>query len=134
MTVSGLPDGSGTILLGPPLFNLERKVLRVLRRALRMSWFSRIRLLRHDRHLQLRIGPIRDANLPVGLFRQDRLVVQPNCADVFRGRRVVVTLSRDNELQWIGIGHGFLSGSTALMRFCSTTTLLPNTDPLRSER
>ena len=94
-------DGGGTIMLGPPLFNLERDVLRALRRAYRLSWFSRIPVLRFDRHSQVRVGLVDNVNLPSSLFEQDRLVVQANCSDLLQRRRVVMTLSRDNELQWI---------------------------------
>jgi hypothetical protein len=94
-------DGRGTIMLGPPLFNLKHTVLRALRRVYRVPWFSRIPVLQFDRHSQLRMGPVGAVDLPPGLFQQNRLVVQPNCSEWFRGRRVVLTLSRDNELQWI---------------------------------
>jgi hypothetical protein len=100
-------DGRGTIMLGPPLLNLERVVLRAMYHAYGSSRLSRfLRLSRfsvsgYALYSQLRIGPSWDAQLPPGLFRQDRLAVQPNCSEMFRGRRVVLTLSRDNELQWI---------------------------------
>ena len=125
-------DGRGTIMLGPPLFNLEPTVLQIyaapmeyhgfrgspscwgrklfnledtffrsLRRARDISWFSRIPVRRFDRHSQLRLGAVGGAVLPRGVFQQDHLVAQQNCSELFRGRRVVLTLSRNNELQWI---------------------------------
>ncbi len=94
-------DRCGTIMLGPPLLNLESIVLRALHRAYGLSWFQSIPVRRFDRHSQIRIGRVDDVNLPPGLFRQDRLLVQPNCSELFRGSRVALTLSRDNELHWI---------------------------------
>ena len=39
--------------------------------------------------------------MPAGMFQQNYLLVRPNCSEIFRGRRVVLAMSRDNELQWI---------------------------------
>jgi hypothetical protein len=125
-------DGRGTIMLGPPLFNLEPIVLRALqraygiswlsripsmfgpqlfnlentflhslRRAGEISWFSRIPVRRFDRHSQIRLDSINGADLPRGLFQQDHLNIQQNCCELFRGHRVILTESRNNELQWI---------------------------------
>jgi hypothetical protein len=119
-------EGDRTIMLGPPLFNLERKVLRTLRRAYRIPWFSRIPVLRLDRQSQLRIGQIGDLDLPPGLFRQNRLVIQPNCSDLFRGRRVVVTLSQDNQLQWIKDWTRFFvsnHGADAVLLYDNASTI-----------
>jgi hypothetical protein len=94
-------DGCGTLLVGPPLLNLKHTVLRALRRAYGMFSFLRVRVRELDRHSQIRMGPTSDLDLPPGLFQQNRLVTKPNHCNIFRERRVVLTLSRDNELQWI---------------------------------
>ena len=94
-------DGSGSIMLGPSLFNLEPIVLRAIRRAYGTPWFSRISVRRFDRHSRIRVGLVADVAMPPSVFDQSRLVINPNCSEIFRGRRVVLTLSRDNELQWI---------------------------------
>ena len=91
----------GTILLGPPLLNLKGTVLRALRRAYGMSWFSRMPVWQLDRHSQIRMGPTSDVDLTPGLFQQKHLATKPNHCNIFRERRVVLTLSRNNELQWI---------------------------------
>ena len=36
-----------------------------------------------------------------GLFAQDLLAAQPNLCELFRGKRVMVTMSKDNDLAWI---------------------------------
>jgi hypothetical protein len=96
-----LNGGRGVLMLGPPLLNLERSVLGALRRAFRMSWFSRLSITRLDRLSQLRTGVFAAVELPAGLFHQARLVAQPNCSDLFHERRVIMTQTRNNELHWI---------------------------------
>jgi len=94
-------DDSGTLLLGPPLLNLKPTVLHALRRAYGMFWLLQMRVRKLDRHSQICMGPTSDLDLPPDLFQQNRLVTNPNHCNIFRQRRVVLTLSRDNELQWI---------------------------------
>ena len=94
-------DGRGTIMLGPPLLNLERPVWRALRGSDWRRRFLPMPVRRLDRHSQVRIGTAGGIDLPAGMFQQSCLRVRPNCSEIFRGRRVVLAMSRDNELQWI---------------------------------
>src|SRR6516165_1049964 len=66
-----------------------------------MRWLLRMRVRELDRHSQIRMEPTGELYLPHDLFQQNRLVTKPNHCNIFRERRVVLTLSRDNELQWI---------------------------------
>ena len=110
-------DGEWIVLVGPPFaklapvivpalmraFALEpSRIRQLLARALRMERGVRMRLRALDRHAQLwlRSGRSR-GELPPGLFKQTGLEVQPNEHSRFRGKNVVVTQSRDNDLLWI---------------------------------
>lgn len=95
-------DGSRIIFLGPPLANLETEVVAAIRRVFNLSGEAHPFLLNTIRHsyMWLPAQQICD-DLPSGIFRQDRIVVQPNLSDVFSGKRVLFSLSKDNELLWI---------------------------------
>jgi hypothetical protein len=95
-------DRDWIILVGPPLFNLRSAVIPRLKRAFAQKWWSRYRHCRLNRCdlLWLR-SPVEFAELDGNLFLQRRIKVQPNRSEIFRGRRVLLTLSKDNELHWI---------------------------------
>lgn len=96
------PDGETVVCLGPPLFNLKRKVLRPIERAFNIPFFSR-RDLRHlDHVMQLRLRTdMRAVAVRSSRFQQETIKVQPNYCELFRSRRVLITISKDNELTWI---------------------------------
>ncbi len=95
-------DGRSIVFVGPPLYNLAESVLPVLEESLGRSWFLRLRHRPLDRVSEVwaRSRAERIA-LPGGAFVQDTVSVQPNCAEMFRGTRALVVVSKDNELAWI---------------------------------
>jgi hypothetical protein len=95
-------DGTWRIFLGPPLLNLEPIVLPTVPNTFRCRSSSDV-LLKDNvwtSQLWLRTGK-NQADLSPGTFRQSELTIQPNHFDLFRDRRVLLTLSKDNDLQWI---------------------------------
>ena len=94
--------GDEVVLLGPPLFNLEHDLgLAVL------AWPSKLRCHYSIRHRFLGCQvvtrpPAGTTGLILRTRTSERFVApQPNLCEVFSGRRVAVTLSRNNELAWI---------------------------------
>jgi len=92
-------DGA-VMLLGPSLRNLESAVRSATQNAFGLRRCAvAIRTL--SRNSQITVS----SNLPAvsfgGLTVQPRVPVQPNCCAWFRGKRVIFTVSKDNELQWI---------------------------------
>jgi hypothetical protein len=95
-------DGNWVVCVGPPLFNLAGVVAPALMRAFAVTSPREIRLRNFERQSQLWIrSSANSAELPPGLFRQDRIDVQPNGCDLFGGKNVLLTLSRNNNLDWI---------------------------------
>ena len=103
-------DASWCVLLGPPLINLEPVVIPDLPNLLRCQSSLDVRLISHmpgksrenpSTQLWLRTTKSR-ADLPNDVFRQSEIVVQPNHCDIFLDRKVLLTLSKNNELSWIG--------------------------------
>jgi hypothetical protein len=96
------PDGRRVVCLGPPLLNLEPVVVPAIERAFGRSWFSFRDVRRLDRNMQIWLKPrAAIAAIEGGYFEQNALVVQPNHCDLFLGKRVLLTKSKDNELVWI---------------------------------
>lgn len=96
-------DGTWRIFLGPPLLNLEPIVLPAVPMSFNCRTSSDIILKNYDlrtSQLWLRTWKNR-VNLPAGLFRQSEIAIQPNYFRLFRDRKVLLTLSKDNDLQWI---------------------------------
>jgi hypothetical protein len=96
-------DGSRIICIGPPFLNLEARITRALERAFHepfYAWRDRRRL---DRNAQIWLKPrVAEAIFDDdALFVQKQLKVQPNQSAMFRGKRVLLTTSKNNELQWI---------------------------------
>lgn len=95
-------DGDQIVCIGPPLSNLAAQVTPAITRAFGKRWLSRTRVRSLDRVSELRLRPSRQiADLSGDLFAQSSLVPQPNLSELFRGRRVIMTKSRDNDLVWI---------------------------------
>lgn len=124
-------DGQATIMLGPPLFNLKRTLLRALRKGFDLRWYSHVPVRRHDRNDQVRMPPIGAVRLPAGIFRQQQVIVQPNLSGMFAGRRVVFTMSRDNELHWIKDWAHFFTqkhGADAILIYDNASTKYTSDD------
>ena len=96
------PAGDEIICLGPPLFNLEQDLGLTI-----VAWPSMARCAYEIRHLFLGCRVIVEPPAgTTGLILKTRggeslLAPQPNLCELFGGRRVAVTLSRNNELAWI---------------------------------
>ena len=104
-------DASWCVLLGPPLINLEPVVIPDLPNLLHCQSSLDVRLISHiawkvsTRILLLSYGSERRKvalTFPMTLFRQSEIIVQPNHCDIFPNRKVLLTLSKNNELSWIG--------------------------------
>jgi hypothetical protein len=96
-------DGTWRIFLGPPLLNLEEIVLPAVPMSFNCRTSSDIVLRNYGlrtSQLWLRTWKNR-ADLPAGIFRQSEIAIQPNHFRLFRDRKVLLTLSKDNDLQWI---------------------------------
>jgi hypothetical protein len=119
-------DATWRIFLGPPLLNLEPIVLPALPTVFRCRSSSDV-LLRHltaCTQLWLRIVENR-AVLPLGVFHQTEITVQPNHCDLFHGRNVLLTLSKENDLCWIRDWVHFFArkhGSDAVLFYDNAST------------
>ena len=95
-------DARHVVGIGPPLLNLEPMVAPAIERAFCRLFFPRFEVRNLDRHTQIWLRPrVRKATFDGGLFKQRTIAVQPNHCQLFRGQRVLVTTSKDNELVWI---------------------------------
>ena len=115
-----------SIFLGPPFLNLEPTVLTALPNAFGCRSSSDV-LLRHARpcaQLWLRTVQSR-ADLPLRVFRQSEITIQPNHCDLFRDRNVLLTKSKDNDLRWIHDWVHFFArkhGSDAVLFYDNAST------------
>lgn len=95
-------DGRRAICLGPPLLNLEPLVLAAAERAFWPQSFARSQVRSLDRDCQIWFTPpASSVAFDNDAFKQRTLAIQPNHCDWFRGKRVLVTKSKDNALTWI---------------------------------
>lgn len=100
-------DGSQVLLLGPPLLNLEPIVFPSISNLFNCSepskmHFSSAGASRNNPSARIWISTSEDrVELPKGAFQQREIVVQPNQSDIFKNRKVLLTLSKDNDLTWI---------------------------------
>lgn len=93
-------DGRSLLCIGPPLANLAGTVVPELVRAFDSRERANVRRLDRVSELSFRPG-LAVAELTAGLFAQRTLTVQPNHCEWFRGRRVLMTKSKDNHISWI---------------------------------
>src|SRR5262245_28895014 len=95
-------DGRGLVCIGPPLYSVEPAVLSALEGPFFGNDTSQLLVGHLDRHFQLRF-PSNKARptLPRGLFQQSEIQFQPNLCELFKGKRVLLSKSKDNELVWI---------------------------------
>ena len=127
-------DGETVVCLGPPLFNLKRKVLRPIESAFHIPFFSRRDLRCLDHVMQLRLlTEVRAAPVRKNRFQQAVIKVQPNHCELFRCRRALMTISKDNELTWIRDWvhfHATNHGCDAVLMYDNNSTKY-DTDRLR---
>lgn len=95
-------DDRWIVLMGPPLANLQSHVIPALKNAFRAGTTSRFVVRELDRHSQIWVRTVkRSADLPPGLFDRNTISVRPNHCEFFCGKKVILTQSKDNDLQWI---------------------------------
>lgn len=101
-------DGEWRVLLGPPLRNLETAVFPSLPNLFGCSTTNDVRLVsptagdKNPCSSQIWLRSSKNSvDLPSADFRQKQIVVQPNASELFSGRKVLLTLSKDNEIRWI---------------------------------
>ena len=97
-------DGEWIVLLGPPLANLEPIIRALLVQACQSFDSKRwqVRRRRLDRVDEIFLTNVASRlTLSDQRLRQRRLIVQPNLCRLFRGKRVLLSKNRDNELIWI---------------------------------
>lgn len=90
-------------LIGPPLLNLESLVLSARFTAYPAGVAISIRYKKLDRNMQL-WGEVPIGTTHVAIHSdlgRSTIPLATDCAHLFRGRRVVTTLSKNNELSWI---------------------------------
>jgi hypothetical protein len=95
-------DDRARILIGPPLANLEPAVVAAIRRSFH-RWtraLPSVRNLDHQSTLCVQSRKAK-ARLQSGVFLQDKIIVQPNACALFRGSKVLLTKSKNNDLVWI---------------------------------
>jgi hypothetical protein len=93
--------GNGeAVLLAPPLFNLAEQLSAT-------HFFSagrpcRAEIKNYDRHVQIRLKGIRgDEIRAMGPLGNVTIPLSSDRAELFRGRRVIFTMSKDNPIEWI---------------------------------
>lgn len=91
------------VLIGPPLLNLEPTVLSAQFTAHPTGATVTMRYKKLDRNMQLWGDvPIGTSHLTVDSdLGRISVPLSNDCAHLFRGRRVITTLSKNNELPWI---------------------------------
>ena len=101
-------DGAWRVLLGPPLLNLESGVLSSFPGLFGCESSTQVRLISppptamHNLSSQLWLKSTQDSvDVDATSFHQGHIVVQPNESQLFSGRKVLLTLSKDNEIRWI---------------------------------
>jgi hypothetical protein len=96
-------DSDRIILLGPPLFNLAPAFanMRIVALPSRVGCSFELRHL--DRHMQVWLNAPRGTERLrfSGNLGEFEVAVAEPAPSPFRGRRVIFTLSKDNELEWI---------------------------------
>jgi hypothetical protein len=91
------------VLLGPPLFNLAAAFARMKAVALPSQARCPFELRHLDRHMQIWLdAPLSTTRLRFsGALGEFEVAIAPAAPSSFRGRRVIFTLSKDNEIEWI---------------------------------
>lgn len=94
--------GRDVVFQGPPLLNLADPWLASpALRGRRGPWLPRCRRIERNRASEVRLrSDAHELTIEGPLGRFD-VVVQPNLSGLFAGRRVLHTLSKDNEPRWI---------------------------------
>lgn len=115
------------VLLGPPFFNLEPAIRSMRVRALPSGVECRFEVRSWNRHGQVLVAaPDGTTGLELGLsFGTITVSPSPGDTDVFAGRRVIFTLSRNNRLAWVQDWLRFardMHGSDAVLFYDNAST------------
>lgn len=94
--------GPHVVFQGPPLLNLRGPIEQAPWLAKRLrGLFPRARLIERNRSSEYWVRDNFDRVVLDGPLGQYEIVVQPNLSARFAGRRVIHTLSRNNDITWI---------------------------------
>lgn len=123
--------GAQVLFQGPPLFNFAAMLRNS--RMFRPRWLPRTRWVERNRASELWLRT--DANVVAldGPLGPQTITVQPNLSHELAGRRVLHTLSKDNEIRWIIDWIAFYvaeHGADAVLFYDNGSTIY-NTDELR---
>lgn len=95
-------DGRHVVCVGPPLSNLTDAVVAAVVRPIEHSLKSAADIRHLTRHSQIWLQTDKhQLEIDGDIFRPRVLSVQPNECELFRDKRVLLTVSKDNELVWI---------------------------------
>jgi hypothetical protein len=119
--------GREVVALGPPLLNLRPALARMRATALPSGMPCRLRIREMDRHAQVRIAvPPGTEQLALnGDLGDFVLTPRPNRCALFDGRRVLFTLSKNNQLDWIQDWiryHRDIHGADAVLIYDNAST------------
>jgi len=93
-------DANTIWFVGPPAGTLTNKIGTAILKATRAA-LPDIAIWNMDRCTRIQ-APWKGSNIAFGAEAIPRhIAVQPNCSEWFRGKRVLLTKSKDNELHWI---------------------------------
>jgi hypothetical protein len=126
-------DGRQVVCVGPPLFNLEPVVFPALHTAFLDGIVSPDAMVgRLHRCQQFRFPRRADRiQMPGAVFRQADVSVQPNQCQLFRGKKVLLSKSKDNDLIWIADWvrfHAESQGCDAVLLYDNGSTLYRSDD------
>ena len=118
--------GREIVFQGPPLLNLEPALLRDAWFEPRLSgWFPAGRITHRHRCDEVRVRGREDALTLDGALGRHRVTVQPDESHRFAGRRVLHTLSKDNDIRWIAEWtrfHASEHGADGLLLYDNAST------------
>ena len=94
--------GRNVVLQGPPLFNLLAPLLASAPLDTHARrWFGRLRHIGRDKRGELWLRESADRIKLTGPIGMYELVIAPDLSPLYAGRRVLLTLSKDNAPRWI---------------------------------
>jgi hypothetical protein len=119
-------DPGWIVFVGPPLLNLEPTAIPALPTAFGCSSPSDVSLRHLTACTQLKLRTVeKHALFQPGAFKQVHIDVQPHQSALFRGRKVLLTKSKDNDLRWIyewALFFARMHGSDAVLLYDNAST------------
>jgi hypothetical protein len=90
-----------TVLSGPPLFNLKKGFIKGKFLIDGIDVSRKLKTWALERHQRMELGS-HGEKLSVSCFGEHfELAINPSCNSFFSGKRVLLTMSRNNKLEWI---------------------------------